>query len=368
MRKGISVLLIISMIAALCLTGCGFGGFGGKASDGKKKTVGAIKTFVPEGWETDTAHSGKSSDDYSIFLKKDGLDTQYVWIRATDEAGVDAAMDASITDEIDDFETGKIAWEGNKDLVWTENKGTYFLAFVYGLEFSDADVKEILSSLKLSGKSASASDDSDDSGDGPGGILGDDSGDGSGDASGDGDDFDWSQYGIEDEPVDENIDYKAKYDGTWYGYWSFGNCTGKFENTTDAYFNCYCLIDMNEDGTGSYKLYNSWDEVGNGEFEAASDGRLVCTSGMCMGAPINLNNWIFYPCPGKDNMLSVDDTVTDADGDVLEYAFYIRPWGQNWKDMEDNYVYRELLNEGQAKMDRGEDPPMGHANPTYYNP
>lgn len=368
MRKTISLLLIFAMVTALCLTGCGLGGK--DSSDGKKKTVGSIKVQVPKGWETDTAHTGTPSDNNSIFLKKDGLDTQYVWIRATDKNGVDAAMAASATDEIDDFETGKISWEGNKDLVWSEIKGQHFLVFVYGLEFKDSDVQKVMSSIKFAGQASGSEGETEpdvvdyggtDDGDSDNG----DSDDGDNSDNG-GDDFDWSQYGIEDEPANENIDYKAKYDGTWYGYWSFGTCTGKFEKTTDTYFNCYCLIDMNDDGKGSFKLYNSWDEVGHGEFEATNDGRLICSSGEYLGAPVD--DWIFYPCPGKDNMISVDDMITDVDGDVIEYAFYIRPWGQSWKDMEDSYVYRELIKDVEAKFDKGEDPPMGHANPTYYNP
>lgn len=353
MRKSISVLLLV-ITAALCLTGCAFGK---GETDGKRKTVGAVKIFIPEGWEADTAHSGKSSDDYSVFIKKDGYDNQYIWIRVTDEAGVTAAMDRSISDETDDFETGKFEWEGNKDLVWSENKGNYFLAFAYGLDFKDAQVQEILSSLKV----VTPKEDN-------GNIM-----------DGDGmekvvtpDDIEEPEEELADDLIDDttddmsdDMDPKAKYDGTWYGYWSFGNCTGKFESSSDAYFNCFCIFDMNDDGTGSFTLYNTWDEVGGGTVEAASEGRLICTSATFLGAP--MDDWIFYPARDKENMLSVDDSITDADGDVLEFSFYVRPWGQSWKDMEDSYVYKNLIVTNEEKVDRGEDPPIGHSNPTYFN-
>lgn len=370
MRKKLSVLLLMVMICSLAFTGCGKGG----SDDGKKKTVGNIKVYVPEGWETDTAHSGKNTDDDSIFLKKDGLDTEYIWIRATDKDGAKAEIKKNIKDEIDDFETDDIEWEGKENLVMAKVKDTYFVAFVYGLTFEDDDVVEIMSSLKYTGDKADNDNGSDENNVAGADVDVDDDNDNS-------DDEDDMPAGIYEADADDNsandgaddgdngaatgIDYKAKYDGTWYGYMYFDKCTGSFAGSADSWFNCYLVINMNDDGTGTYEVYNTWDKVCAGTLKAEGD-ELHCLTGEIFGLSIQKENWIFRPAPKLDTAMGMIDLIKPNDTDALDYCIYVKPWGVSWGEIDYAEIYKNVLYENDAKVLAGEEPPVGFTNPTYF--
>lgn len=156
-----------------------------------------------------------------------------------------------------------------------------------------------------------------------------------------------------------------QWNGTWYGYQYFNDCTGAYENTADSYFACYFVIDVDDTGAGTFEVYNSWEQWASGTCQA-DETTVHATSGEAFGIDMNLDSWQPYLTIGEHPMLIFEDLIDLGDNGQLQYEIYLKPWGDDWKEKEGAYVYEGLLAELEQKVASGEEPPYGFTNPTYF--
>lgn len=182
-----------------------------------------------------------------------------------------------------------------------------------------------------------------------------------------GDETEVTDEATDETPVEEVVEVtdKQKFEGTWFGWMLFGDCTGKFEKSSGAPYANYLVLTFDDDSKGKYTISNSWEQYGSGEFEIV-DGKIKMTSGDAFGAPINLDKWQFLPIDNMDGEIYVEDKIVDADGDELAYAIYLKQWGASWAEMNETYLYEDIFKPYEEKLASGEQPPYGFVN-EYFN-
>ena len=174
--------------------------------------------------------------------------------------------------------------------------------------------------------------------------------------------------GIEtgDIDIEDSFDssYAAKWEGTWFGWFWFDECTGKFIDSADSLSACYLVLEFDDEKTGTFEVSNSWYTFGSGDFEIDGD-LLKVTSGLVFDSDINTDNWIFVPVPGYEPEITMADVIVDDDGDKLTYSMFLKPWGYNWDEMETSNMYEKIFKPYKEKVAAGQNPPYGFVNPTY---
>lgn len=173
--------------------------------------------------------------------------------------------------------------------------------------------------------------------------------------------------GLTDDMLAEDsfdTSYAAKWEGTWFGWFWFDECTGKFIDSADSLSACYLVLEFDDEKTGTFEVSNSWYTFGSGDFEIDGD-LLKVTSGLVFDSPINTDNWIFVPIPGYEPEITMADEIVDDDGDKLTFSMFLKPWGYNWDEMETSNMYEKIFKPYKEKVAAGENPPYGFANPTY---
>ena len=168
------------------------------------------------------------------------------------------------------------------------------------------------------------------------------------------------------EDAEDTFDasYAAKWEGTWFGWFWFDECTGKFIDSANSLSACYLVLEFDDEKTGTFEISNSWYTFGSGDFEIDGD-LLKVTDGLVFDSDIHTDNWIFVPVPGYEPEITMADEIVDDEGDKLTFSMFLKPWGYNWDEMETSNMYEKIFKPYAEKVAAGENPPYGFANPTY---
>lgn len=176
-----------------------------------------------------------------------------------------------------------------------------------------------------------------------------------GDDTDDGDDWD---DGGDSEPGDtEDTGAYAWWDGKWYGWLVFSNASSYYSDWIGDYGDCVVEITADEDGTGYVELYWLEDEETFAETSVTfgagitENGCMMSESGTILGLEINHADWIVDPGASMvsefDHMIHIDSTMTDVDGDWIDYDIFLRPWGMEWEDVRtadtSNMLYDDMM-------------------------
>lgn len=132
------------------------------------------------------------------------------------------------------------------------------------------------------------------------------------------------------------------WQGDWYGWWMIFDGDGSYADLKGASWDCCAYIEESEKDY----IISIWDEEYNDYFESclaevplkidAKKG--VATSqdgGFFLFGDVNKDDWsIDCAYPGVENMLIIEGTFTDADGETCEYGIVLTKWGVEWNEDE----------------------------------
>lgn len=194
-----------------------------------------------------------------------------------------------------------------------------------------------------------------------------------GDTTGLGELIDKALNSGDDEGSDENgeegdvITAKMTWEGTWFGCLVFGDCTGKFANSSGSTYANYLVLNFEDDNTGNFTINNSWNEYGSGKFEIVDD-QLYMTEGTVFDSPLNTDNWQFENMDSYGRKILMEDKITDVDGDVLEFFIWLKPWGSDWSEMQQTELYADIFKPYEDRISGGQNPPYDFKNDYINSP
>lgn len=180
------------------------------------------------------------------------------------------------------------------------------------------------------------------------------------------------------------------WNGDWYGWWMAVDCTGTYANLEGSWWDCMAQIEIGSDQVGLVKI---WDEtypveqplchavVSLNPAGTGPHGTLYAEAGWFVNADLVHGDWIVDPAlagrfEGYDNVICIDGSYTADDGTSgLTYYIYLRPWGQLWDDIAQEFPddipyyyeswYLPLVQAGQSAPERiGPEKPADAAAPT----
>lgn len=132
------------------------------------------------------------------------------------------------------------------------------------------------------------------------------------------------------------------WSGRWYGWLVFSNAAEYYSDWIGDCGDCLADITVYDDGTGYVEI--SWLD---GEVFASASvsfgagtteyGCMMSESGTMLNLDIGHADWIVDPgvttVSALEHMMQIDGTLYDADGDWIDYYFFLRPWGMDWEDV-----------------------------------
>lgn len=180
------------------------------------------------------------------------------------------------------------------------------------------------------------------------------------------------------------------WNGDWYGWWMAVDCTGTYANLEGSWWDCMAEIVIGSDQVGLVKI---WDETYSVEQPlchavvslnpagTGPHGTLYAEAGWFVNSDLVHADWIVDPAlagrfEGYDNVICIDGSYTADDGTSgLTYYIYLRPWGQLWDDIAQEFPddipyyyeswYLPLVQAGQSAPERiGPERPADTAAPT----
>ena len=150
---------------------------------------------------------------------------------------------------------------------------------------------------------------------------------------------------------DEDLVAQDYWNGDWYGWWKIDSGYGSYSDMDDGsyWYDCCATITVEEDGIGDIVL---WDEDGSRDnplaavdiclgYGTTDYGCLTSGSGMFSDCSIEAADWIIDPGASDvsdyDHMICIDGEYVSPtnEEDSFYYLIYLRPWGMEWDDVEE---------------------------------
>lgn len=143
-------------------------------------------------------------------------------------------------------------------------------------------------------------------------------------------------------PTEPTTDDGNWWSGKWYGWIAISNGSEAYEDAIGTCDDCVATIEVYDDDTGYVKLTFTdeealgWADVsfGPGTTEA---GCMMSQEGSIFATEISYADWIVDPGASVvselENMICIDGTAYDEDGDWYSYYIFLRPWGMTWEDV-----------------------------------
>ena len=138
------------------------------------------------------------------------------------------------------------------------------------------------------------------------------------------------------------------WEGDWYGWWIVLDATGSYVEFIDNYWDAYATIDVD----GDFGTFTLWDhscsksepavvcDVVFDSYGATDWGTMISLEGTFLDDDILGEEWYVDPGDSKmsqfENMLVIEGVYQDPanSADSFEYVIFLRPWGQEWDDVE----------------------------------
>ena len=169
------------------------------------------------------------------------------------------------------------------------------------------------------------------------------------------------------EPVvDELVEW---WNGDWYGWWFMYGCKGSYEDLDGAYWDCEAHIEIDPATyTGTMEMwddeqYQNMGGIGMVDVSLSSSGTgehgtLMSEGGWFEEMTLSHADWIIDPgLVDFENMLVIDGSYDDDNGNVYSFRMMLRPWGQLWEDVAEesrpwSYEnwYKPMIEDGVTKM------------------
>ena len=154
------------------------------------------------------------------------------------------------------------------------------------------------------------------------------------------------------------------WQGDWYGWWMVDEATGSFADAAGDWWDLCATITMERNDRGRILL---WDQDGSKEeplgevsFCLDEQGRAVSQEGYFGAAVIGNGDWCIDPNSHGTKDLLVISCGAENDTGTFYYTAYLRPWGQDWSDVQEKpYHYEDWY---LPLIENGE--PMPYAFPT----
>ena len=158
------------------------------------------------------------------------------------------------------------------------------------------------------------------------------------------------------------------WEGNWYGWWTIFDGDGDYYDLVNEAWDCCVCIEPMEDG----HLISIWDEDFNdydgkclaevkveinpdggdgpyGEAVSVTDSRNYFWKGA-----VEQGDWTIDPVyAGVDNMLIIEGSYIDDNGDYCEYGVVLTKWGYEWNEAESTYAPDNYYNYFLPLMDDG---------------
>lgn len=147
------------------------------------------------------------------------------------------------------------------------------------------------------------------------------------------------------ENTEEQTPFQEYWNGDWYGWTSYSNGTNDYSSLDGFYMDCMARIEIDEKGDGGLILWDEATSVDNpraGVYVSVSDGgfpqgRLKSVEGLFSDGDVGNADWLVDPDGlGYENLICIEGSYKDPDDffSGYDYKIYLRPWGQDWADIE----------------------------------
>ena len=147
-------------------------------------------------------------------------------------------------------------------------------------------------------------------------------------------DTDWSDVGS--SGLSDELKW---WESDWYGYWTIDMGSGDYADLEGYMWDCYAVIDAEEDGTALVHLWDDHMELGTVGIQIDVDGGVSYMGGatseygsMFMGE-VGHANWIIRPGVGGTDEETLIIEARHDDGDYMDYKIVLRKWGMMWEDL-----------------------------------
>lgn len=145
--------------------------------------------------------------------------------------------------------------------------------------------------------------------------------------------------------TEEQTPFQEYWNGDWYGWTSYSNGTNDYSSLDGFYMDCMARIEIDENGDGGLILWDEATSVDNpraGVYVSVSDGgfpqgRLKSVEGLFSDGDVGNADWLVDPDGlGYENLICIEGSYKDPDDffSGYDYKIYLRPWGQDWADIE----------------------------------
>ena len=142
------------------------------------------------------------------------------------------------------------------------------------------------------------------------------------------------------------------WEGDWYGWWMIFDGDGYYADYIDYSWDCCMYIEP----MGDHHLISIWDEDFN-DYENNCLAEVLVDIDLLGGdgfygeavsvedennffwnAGVGAGEWVIDPeVAGVDNMLIIEGSFTDADGEYCEYGVVLTKWGYEWNEADSTY-------------------------------
>ena len=125
---------------------------------------------------------------------------------------------------------------------------------------------------------------------------------------------------------------------SYYGWWDIGDAGDAWQDYKGMSFDCCAVIEFDKSGNGEFIM---WDEDSSYKSPLArvklktNEKELLVDKGAFLNCVVDESNLRFSSDSAFDDMLVAELAYSD-DGGVFNSVIYLRPWGLNWDDIQEN--------------------------------
>ena len=135
------------------------------------------------------------------------------------------------------------------------------------------------------------------------------------------------------------------WEGDWYGWWIISDGDGYYADLIGDYWDAAATIEI----SGESGTLTLWDQdtskdspLGIVTFDLTDGfgdyGAIVSTGGSFNGVDIGYYEWLVDSDGDAayvfENMICIEGSCLDSDGEYFDYYFFLRPWGTQWEDVQ----------------------------------
>ena len=135
------------------------------------------------------------------------------------------------------------------------------------------------------------------------------------------------------------------WQGDWYGWWMVDEATGSFAEVAGDWWDLCATVTMESNSRGRICL---WDQDGSAEgllgevsFYIDERGSAVSQEGYFGATIIGQGDWYIEPYRHEPGDLLVISCGAENDTGTFYYTAYLRPWGQDWSDVQEKPYHYE---------------------------